>query len=111
MCIKYLELLFPFQLLFHAYVRQCMGGFHFMFHIDFNVSLLTQVLASYMNPGEKWPPEDGDAKLEDGELDEEENHDLPMEFIDLVANSSLVPAICSYLRNDSGIFVVGLLFT
>ncbi|CAB3246353.1 unnamed protein product [Arctia plantaginis] len=66
-----------------------------------HVTVLLQVLASYMNPGEKWPPEEGAAEIEDGELDEEENHDLPIEFIDLVANSSLVPAICSYLRNDS----------
>ncbi|XP_075983137.1 BIR repeat containing ubiquitin-conjugating enzyme isoform X3 [Anticarsia gemmatalis] len=66
-----------------------------------HVTVLLQVLASYMNPGEKWPPEEGTAEVADRDPDEEEDHDLPQEFIELVANSSLVPAICSYLRNDS----------
>lgn len=56
-----------------------------------------------MNPGEKWPPEEGAAESTDRE-DSDDSHDLPAEFIDLIANSSLVPAICSYLRNDSGQF-------
>ncbi|VVD04809.1 unnamed protein product [Leptidea sinapis] len=67
-----------------------------------HVTVLLQVLSSYMNPGEKWPPEEG--SLEENESEEPEEGDtahLPPEFIDLVANSSLVPAICSYLRNDS----------
>ena len=55
-----------------------------------------------MNPGEKWPPEEGAAESTDRDGDSDDTHDLPAEFIDLVANSSLVPAICSYLRNDSG---------
>lgn len=55
-----------------------------------------------MNPGEKWPPEEGTAEVAERDPDAEETHDLPPEFIELVANSSLVPAICSYLRNDSG---------
>lgn len=66
---------------------------------------MTQVLASYMNPGEKWPPEESSAEVDfvsDSERSESETQDLPAEFIDLIANSSLVPAICSYLRNDSG---------
>lgn len=65
-----------------------------------HVTVLLQVLASYMNPGEKWPPEEGAAESTDRE-DSDDSHDLPAEFIDLIANSSLVPAICSYLRNDS----------
>lgn len=59
-----------------------------------------------MNPGEKWPPECSPEEDEPEEGDDSEAHDLPPEFIDLVASSSLVPAICSYLRNDSGIYNV-----
>ncbi|XP_047034012.1 baculoviral IAP repeat-containing protein 6 isoform X2 [Helicoverpa zea] len=66
-----------------------------------HVTVLLQVLASYMNPGEKWPPEEGAAETGPRPGDADDAHDLPAEFIDLVANSSLVPAICSYLRNDS----------
>ncbi|XP_069360568.1 baculoviral IAP repeat-containing protein 6 isoform X2 [Maniola hyperantus] len=68
-----------------------------------HVTVLLQVLVSYMNPGEKWPPEEGSQEEgEEGEESEEgDAHELPSEFIDLVAASSLVPAICSYLRNDS----------
>ncbi|PZC74551.1 hypothetical protein B5X24_HaOG207685 [Helicoverpa armigera] len=66
-----------------------------------HVTVLLQVLASYMNPGEKWPPEEGAAESATRPGDADDAHDLPAEFIDLVANSSLVPAICSYLRNDS----------
>ncbi|XP_049878015.1 baculoviral IAP repeat-containing protein 6 isoform X2 [Pectinophora gossypiella] len=67
-----------------------------------HVTVLLQVLASYMNPGEKWPPEEGtpQVELDESEGDDEDN-DLPSEFIDLLVGSSLVPAICSYLRNDS----------
>ncbi|CAH4031478.1 baculoviral IAP repeat-containing protein 6 isoform X1 [Pieris brassicae] len=67
-----------------------------------HVTVLLQVLSSYMNPGEKWPPEEGSQEAQDIEETEEgDTHHLPAEFIDLVANSSLLPAICSYLRNDS----------
>ncbi|XP_026725777.1 LOW QUALITY PROTEIN: baculoviral IAP repeat-containing protein 6-like [Trichoplusia ni] len=66
-----------------------------------HVTVLLQVLASYMNPGEKWPPEEGAAESAERDGDADDSHDLPAEFIELVANSSLVPAICSYLRNDS----------
>ncbi|CAG4984494.1 unnamed protein product [Colias eurytheme] len=67
-----------------------------------HVTVLLQVLASYMNPGEKWPPEEGSQEAQEIEDTEEgDTQHLPPEFIDLVANSSLVPAVCSYLRNDS----------
>ncbi|XP_063387363.1 baculoviral IAP repeat-containing protein 6 [Cydia fagiglandana] len=69
-----------------------------------HVTVLLQVLASYMNPGEVWPPSESSAAPEfppESERSEGESQELPAEFIDLVANSSLVPAICSYLRNDS----------
>ena len=62
-----------------------------------------------MNPGEKWPPEEGSQEEDEPEETEEgDAHDLPAEFIDLVAGSSLVPAICSYLRNDSGMIIIDL---
>ncbi|XP_037876101.1 survivin-1 isoform X3 [Bombyx mori] len=73
-----------------------------------HVTALLQVLASYINPCEKWPPEEGQESSPDTESEansteapSEDCSDLPSEFIDLIANSSLVPAICSYLRNDS----------
>lgn len=59
-----------------------------------------QVLSAYMNPGERWPPEEG--APQPAPEGEERDHHLPHEFVDLIANSSLLPAICSYLRNDSG---------
>lgn len=58
-----------------------------------------------MNPGEKWPPEESSQELEpdsEGEDGEGAVRELPAEFVDLIAGSSMVPAICSYLRNDSG---------
>lgn len=59
-----------------------------------------------MNPGEKWPPEESSQEESETPLESEKEtddaHDLPTEFIDLIANSTLIPAICSYLRNDSG---------
>lgn len=68
-----------------------------------------------MNPGEKWPPEESTAEPEatpstsDGEVPSDgEGHEMPAEFVELVTNSSLVPAICSYLRNDSGMLTVNL---
>ncbi|XP_072930156.1 dual E2 ubiquitin-conjugating enzyme/E3 ubiquitin-protein ligase BIRC6 isoform X2 [Epargyreus clarus] len=64
-----------------------------------HVTVLLQVLASYMNPGERWPPEESASPV--GAPPAPEPRDLPAEFVDLVAPSSLVPAICSYLRNDS----------
>ncbi|KAL4711756.1 hypothetical protein ACJJTC_015822 [Scirpophaga incertulas] len=68
------------------------------------VTCVSQVLASYMNPGEKWPPEESaaeeGARPEDADADEP--HALPLQFVQLVARSCLVPAICCYLRNDSG---------
>ncbi|KAI5632911.1 ubiquitin-conjugating enzyme domain-containing protein [Phthorimaea operculella] len=68
-----------------------------------HVTVLLQVLASFMNPGEKWPPEEStETEGEQTETENEvENNELPAEFVDMLAGSSLVPAICSYLRNDS----------
>nr|CAH7748378.1 unnamed protein product [Callosobruchus chinensis] len=53
-----------------------------------HVTVLLQVLASYINPND--------------EADEELNGDvLPTNFHELLAQSALLPAISSYLRNDS----------
>lgn len=54
-----------------------------------HVTVLLLVLASYINPG--------------GKAQEElvENV-LPPNFYKLLSNSVLLPALCSYLRNDSG---------
>ncbi|XP_013170740.1 PREDICTED: baculoviral IAP repeat-containing protein 6 isoform X4 [Papilio xuthus] len=64
-----------------------------------HVTVLLEVLSAYMNPGERWPPEEG--APQPSPEGEERDHHLPHEFVDLIANSSLLPAICSYLRNDS----------
>lgn len=56
-----------------------------------HVTVLLLVLASYINPG--------------GEASEElSDNVLPSNFYQLLANSVLLPALCSYLRNDSGKF-------
>ncbi|XP_050306481.1 baculoviral IAP repeat-containing protein 6 isoform X2 [Anthonomus grandis grandis] len=53
-----------------------------------HVTVLLQVLASYINPN-------------DGAGDELKGDVLPAQFVDFLAKSSLLPAISSYLRNDS----------
>lgn len=60
-----------------------------------HVTVLLQVLSSYINPND----EAGDELSEDV---------LPQSFYDLLAHSSLLPAISSYLRNDSGNFTCDL---
>lgn len=54
-----------------------------------HVTVLLLVLASYINPG-------GEAAEELAE------NVLPPNFYHLLSNSVLLPALCSYLRNDSG---------
>lgn len=54
-----------------------------------HVTVLLQVLASYINPN-------------DNAEDELTESVLPQGFNDLLTQSALLPAICSYLRNDSG---------
>lgn len=54
-----------------------------------HVTVLLQVLASYINPNDE------------GE-DELKGDVLPPNFYELLAQSALLPAISSYLRNDSG---------
>ncbi|CAG9860383.1 unnamed protein product [Phyllotreta striolata] len=53
-----------------------------------HVTVLLQVLASYINPND-------DAE------DELTENVLPQGFYDLLVQSALLPAVCSYLRNDS----------
>lgn len=54
-----------------------------------HVTVLLQVLASYINPN-------------DNATDELAEEVLPQIFYELLHDSALLPAISSYLRNDSG---------
>jgi baculoviral IAP repeat-containing protein 6 len=54
-----------------------------------------QVLASYIDPG-------GENNHEYCVCEEEESSLLPAALPELLSQSCLVPAISSYLRNDSG---------
>ena len=57
------------------------------------------MLASFINPSGHVPDEFTSDEFE------EENYtksSLPEGFAELMTNSCLVPAICAYLRNDSG---------
>lgn len=70
---------------------------------DFNCAS-SQVLSSYMNPGDIVPT----AETYDSDnityRDSSEFCELPPLFMDLLQQSCLIPALCSYLRNDSGEF-------
>ena len=58
------------------------------------------MLASFVNPGSRVPEDFQSDDFCEEELALKSN--LPVGFCDLLTNSCLVPAICSYLRNDSG---------
>ncbi|XP_063222017.1 baculoviral IAP repeat-containing protein 6 isoform X2 [Bacillus rossius redtenbacheri] len=67
-----------------------------------HVTVLLQVLSSFVNPGGGVPLHmlfgvDGDAEEEGGSAQPQ----LPIIFHDLLQQSCLLPAVCSYLRNDS----------
>ncbi|KAM7359256.1 BIR repeat containing ubiquitin-conjugating enzyme isoform 2-T2 [Cochliomyia hominivorax] len=62
-----------------------------------HVTVLLQVLASYINPGDYIPTEDEMPYHEIADLSDE----LPSEFSSLLKQSCLIPALSSYLRNDS----------
>ncbi|CAG9807884.1 unnamed protein product [Chironomus riparius] len=63
------------------------------------VTVLLQVLSSYINPGDIIPNADSNSiNYRESALN---TCDLPPLFIDLVQQSCLIPALCSYLRNDS----------
>lgn len=61
-----------------------------------HVTVLLQVLASYINPNDE-----GDYELQEDVL--------PSNFQELLAQSALLPAISSYLRNDSGMLRFSLI--
>lgn len=66
------------------------------------------MLSSYINPGGAVPPnffaeEDEDESESESESGPEQPQ-LPTLFHDLLQQSSLLPALSSYLRNDSGKF-------
>lgn len=60
------------------------------------------MISSYVNPGDIVPT----AEACDGDNityhDSGDFCDLPPLFMDLLQQSCLIPALCSYLRNDSG---------
>ncbi|XP_037827973.1 baculoviral IAP repeat-containing protein 6 isoform X2 [Lucilia sericata] len=62
-----------------------------------HVTVLLQVLASYINPGDYIPTDDEMPYHEIADLSDE----LPSEFSSLLKQSCLIPALSSYLRNDS----------
>ncbi|XP_075144573.1 BIR repeat containing ubiquitin-conjugating enzyme [Haematobia irritans] len=62
-----------------------------------HVTVLLQVLASYVNPGDHIPTAD---EMPYHEIMNETN-ELPNEFLSLLKQSCLIPALSSYLRNDS----------
>ena len=62
------------------------------------IVLIIQVLASYVNPGGHVPD---DFKSPDY-VEDSEQQTLPSGLPELLNQSCLVPAISSYLRNDSG---------
>ncbi|XP_065072528.1 baculoviral IAP repeat-containing protein 6 isoform X2 [Ochlerotatus camptorhynchus] len=65
-----------------------------------HVTVLLQVLSSYINPGDKIP-----SNLDSEELSYRECSEtlpeLPPIFLDLLQQSCMIPALSSYLRNDS----------
>lgn len=69
-----------------------------------HVTVLLQVLSSYINPGDVMPP-NNDTDYH-GESGDSISADLPALFLDLMQQSCLLPALCSYLRNDSGNILV-----
>ncbi|XP_069689782.1 baculoviral IAP repeat-containing protein 6 isoform X2 [Periplaneta americana] len=68
-----------------------------------HVTVLLQVLSSYINPGGTIPTNFFNEEDEDESESESgsEQPQLPMLFHDLLQQSCLLPAVSSYLRNDS----------
>ncbi|XP_059217801.1 baculoviral IAP repeat-containing protein 6 isoform X2 [Stomoxys calcitrans] len=62
-----------------------------------HVTVLLQVLASYVNPGDRIPTAE---EMPYHEIMNDSN-ELPNEFLSLLKQSCLIPALSSYLRNDS----------
>jgi len=70
--------------------------------------MCAQVLASFINPGGLIPKDfeaaSGGGSSDEGcsEREDSDNSSLPALLPDLLTQSCLVPALSSYLRNDSG---------
>jgi baculoviral IAP repeat-containing protein 6 len=68
------------------------------------VTVLLQVLASFINPLGAVPAHffSEDESSSEGEMETKERMPLPSSFPSLLQQSCLLPAVSSYLRNDSG---------
>jgi len=68
------------------------------------VTVLLQVLASFINPQGAVPAHffSEDESSSEGESETKERSPLPISFPMLLSQSCLLPAVSSYLRNDSG---------
>lgn len=68
-----------------------------------HVTVLLQVLSSYVNPNDNTYSMDDDLSADDISIGAAAG-ELPPIFADLLQQSCLIPALSSYLRNDSGKF-------
>jgi baculoviral IAP repeat-containing protein 6 len=69
------------------------------------LTVVIQVLASYINPGKQIPKDVGvqeAAAADDEDKDACDQNVLPTLLPELFSQSCLIPALSSYLRNDSG---------
>lgn len=70
-----------------------------------HVTVLLQVLSSYINPCEDVSPMEQDADImkcnDTSTKSKDSNGELPGSVFDLLQKSCLIPALSSYLRNDS----------
>jgi baculoviral IAP repeat-containing protein 6 len=74
--------------------------------VVFKINLVAkcfQVLSSYINPGDLMSSTESNNMSYRDSMSE--NCDLPPLFMELLQQSCLIPALCSYLRNDSGNFI------
>jgi baculoviral IAP repeat-containing protein 6 (apollon) len=72
------------------------------------IVVVKQVLASYINPGKQIPKDVGAQEAsaaEDEDKDANGQNLLPPLLPELLSQSCLIPALSSYLRNDSGTLV------
>lgn len=65
-----------------------------------HVTVLLEVLSSYINPGDKIPSNIATDEIIYREISDDSS-ELPPLFMDLLQKSCLIPALSSYLRNDS----------
>jgi len=76
-----------------------------------HVTVLLQVIASYIQPLEQSSISQSQSiDLNECSSKPEEVHSgLPPEFFNLIHRSALLPAISSYLRNDSGLYILWII--